>query len=97
MQFLAILRMRPDAAEPEQAAVRNPEVRKVWELVKTDIIRSIHFIASPARGAVLLLEAADLAQANLHVHALPAVQARLLEPEIIGLVPFTGYEALFHA
>lgn len=89
--------MRPDATEVEQAKVRDAEVRRVWELVKADSIRSIHFISAPGRGAVLTMEAADVAEATRHIDALPAVQAGLLEPEIIGLVPFHGYEVLFHA
>ena len=89
--------MRPDATEAEQAGVREAEVRKVWELVKADRVRSIHFISAPGRGAVLTLEAADAGEARRQVDALPAVQSGLLQPEIIGLVPFHGYEALFRA
>lgn len=97
MQHLAILRMRADATEADQAAVRDAEVRKVWELVKADKIRSIHFMSGPGRGAVLMVEAADTGEAGRCIAALPAVKAGLLEPEIIGLVPFHGYEALFRA
>jgi hypothetical protein len=97
MQYLAILRMRPEATESDQAKIRDAEVRKVWELVKADKIRSIHFISEPGRGAVLKLEAADAREARQHVDALPAVKAGLLSPEIVGLIPFHGYEALFHA
>jgi len=97
MQFLAILRLRSDATEERQAAVRRAEVEAVWGLTKTGILRSIHFIAAPGRGAVLTIEAADLGEATSQVDALPAVKEGLLEPEIIGLAPFIGYEALFHA
>ena len=97
MQFLAILRLCSDATEERQAAVRRAEVEAVWGLTKTGALRSIHFMAAPGRGAVLTIEAADLGEATRHVDALPAVKAGLLEPEIISLAPFTGYEALFHA
>lgn len=97
MQFLAILRLRDDATEEKQAAVRRAEVTAVWGLNKSNILRSIHFMVAPGRGAVLTIEAADLGEANSHVDALPAVKAGLLESEIIGLAPFSGYEALFHA
>lgn len=97
MQHLAILRMRPDATEADQAAIRDAEVRKVWELVKADTIRAIHFMSGSGRGAVLMIEAADADEAKRHVGALPAVRTGLLQPEIIGLIPFHGYETLFRA
>lgn len=97
MQFLAILCLRSDATEEKQAAVRREEVAAVWDLTKAGNLRSIHFIAAPGRGAVLTIEAADVGEATAHIDALPAVKAGLLDPEIIGLAPFSGYEALFHA
>lgn len=97
MQFLAILRLRSGATEQQQAAVRLEEVQAVWDLAKSGVLRSIHFISTPGRGAVAMIEAADISEATHHVDALPAVKAGLLDPEIIGLVPFNGYEVLFHA
>lgn len=96
MQHLAILRTRADASESELTSVRNAEVRRVWELVKADTIRSIHFIGEPGKGAVLTIEGADAEEAKRYIDTLPAVQAGLLQTEIISLVPFHGYEALFH-
>lgn len=97
MQFVAILRLRNDATEQQQAAVRRAEVPAVWDLAKSGVLRSIHFISAPGRGAVMMIEAADIGEATRHVDALPAVKGGLLNPEIIGLAPFNGYEVLFHA
>jgi hypothetical protein len=97
MQFLAILRLRGDVTEEQQTAVRRAEIEAVWDLAKSGIVRSIHFIAAPGRGAVMTIEAVDLGEATGHIDTLPAVRAGLLDPEIIGLAPFSGYEVLFHA
>jgi len=95
MQHIAILRLKPTATEADQAQLRTAEVTKVWEMLVADSLRSIHFFSGSGRGAVLHIEANDAKEAGTLVRQLPMVAAGLLEPEILSLAPFTGFQALF--
>lgn len=95
MQHVAILRLKPQATEEAQARYRKAEVAKVWELTRSDALRSIHFFSGAGNGAVLHIEAGDRPTAEALVRELPMVEAGLLEAEILTLAPFTGFEALF--
>jgi hypothetical protein len=95
MQHIAILRLRPEASEQDQAQLRKAEVAKVWELLVADSVRTIHFFSGSGRGAVLHIEAPDQAQADALVRQLPMVAAGLLDVEILTLTPFSGLQALF--
>jgi hypothetical protein len=93
VQFLAILRVRSNVTEEQQAAIRRAEVEAVWELTKSGILRSIRFSDGP--GAVLEIEAASRDEAAAHIAALPMVEADLLSVDLLALIPFTGFAALF--
>jgi hypothetical protein len=93
VQFLAILRVRSNVTEEQQAALRRAEVEAVWELTKSGILRSIWFSDNP--GAVLKIEAASRDDAAAHIAALPMVEADLLSADLLALSPFTGVAALF--
>jgi hypothetical protein len=43
----------------------------------------------------LILECADVEEANHLLDTLPLVEARLIEFEVIPLVPYPGFERLF--
>jgi hypothetical protein len=92
MQHLAILRVNPDATEEKQEPLRRPEASKVWELMKKDVLRSIHFIP---KGAVLHLETKDGAEAEDYLKQLPMVRERIVSVELLPLQPFTGLKDLF--
>lgn len=95
MQHIVILRVKPDASEEEQARHRKAEAATVWELMKSDVIRSIHFFPGP--GAVLHVEAKDHPEAEAYVNRLPMVQAGLVAVEVLPLRPFTGLASLFES
>ena len=94
MQFLAILRVKPGAPREKLGSLLKPEAAHVWDMTTSGILRSVHYIKGPD-GAVLMLEAVDEQEANKHVQQLPMVVQGLLSVEILSLVPFTGFEALF--
>ena len=94
MQFLAILKVKPDAPREKLGPLIKPEASHVWEMTKSGIVRSAHYIKGPS-GAVLLLETVDQQEAEEHVQQLPMVEHGLLSVEILPLTPFTGLETLF--
>jgi hypothetical protein len=94
MQYLVILRVKPSTTREQLGSLARPEATAAWEMVCSGALRSIHFIEGPA-GAVLLLEAGDKAEAAALVARLPMVEQGLLTTEVLRLVPFTGFAALF--
>ena len=94
MQFLAVLKVKPDASREKLGPLIKPEAAHAWEMVTSGILRSAHYIKGPV-GAVLLLETVDEQEAEKHVKKLPMVEQGLLSVEILPLTPFTGFEALF--
>lgn len=97
MQFLVILRLKPEVTEEAQVKLRRAEVEAVWRLIASGTLRSIHFFSGEGHGAVLNVEAPDRATADSAVSSLPMVEAGLLHPQILTLTPFTGLAALFAA
>ena len=94
MQFLAILKAKPDAPREKLGPLMKPEASHAWEMMASGILRSMHFIKGPV-GAVLMLEVGDEQEAEKHVKQLPMVEHGLLSVEILPLTPFTGFAALF--
>lgn len=94
MQFLAVLKVKPDAPRERLGLLLRPEAEHVWRMTTSGVLRSIHFIKGPS-GAVLLLEASDQKEADAHIDRLPMVQEGLLGAEVLPLEPFTGFSALF--
>jgi hypothetical protein len=95
MQHAVILRPKPDATEEAQANLRRAEIEKVWDLIVSGELRSIHFIPGARRGAFLQLETPDRPGAEAVVRSLPRVEAGVVDVEILALEPFTGLEILF--
>jgi hypothetical protein len=94
VQYLVILRLKPDTTADQLAPLTKPEAAKAWEMIAAGVLRSVHFINGPA-GAVLLFEAGDETEVAGHVGQLPLVEAGAVTVEILPLVPFTGLAALF--
>jgi muconolactone delta-isomerase len=94
VQYLAIMRPRPGTTADKLAPLARPEAARAWELLAAGVLRSIHFIRGPA-GAVLLFEAGDEKEVEAHLGQLPLVGAGLVTVEVLPLVPFTGFAALF--
>jgi muconolactone delta-isomerase len=94
MQFLVLMRLKPDTDRARLMALAKPEAAKAWEMVTSGVLRSIHLIKGPA-GAVLLFEADDQGQVQAQVARLPLVEAGVVTVEILPLEPFTGWALLF--
>jgi hypothetical protein len=96
MQFLAVLKAKPDVPREKLGPLMKPEAAHVWEMMMSGVLRSIHYIKGPV-GAILFLETSDDKEAALHVGKLPMVEHGLLSVEILPLTPFAGLAALFAA
>lgn len=94
MQFLAILKIKPETDREKIGPLLKPEAAHVWEMMTAGALRSIHYIKGPS-GAVLLFEADNEQDVQTHVGKLPMVEQGLLSVEILPLTPFTGFAALF--
>jgi len=93
MKMLAVGRLRDGADAHEIARYAREEMRALWQLYRGGVVREMY---SPGRpGAVLVLEAASLQQAEAALADLPLVSAELIVFEFIELHPFGAFEVLF--
>jgi muconolactone delta-isomerase len=96
VQYLVIMRLKPDTTPDKLAPLAKPEAAKAWEMLAAGILRAIHFIRGPA-GAVLMFEAGDQKEVEEQVAQLPLVAHGLASIEVLPLAPFTGWAVLFAA
>ena len=71
MQFLVLANVREGVPNERVASLVKEEAKVVWDLYASGQLRSAHYRAD-VPGAVLMLEAADLAEATKAVESLPA-------------------------
>ena len=96
MQYLAVLKVKPETKGEQLGPLMKPEAAKAWEMTTSGALRSIHYIKGPA-GAVLMFEAAAEKEVSTLVGELPLVRAGLVSVEILSLVPYAGFASLFSA
>jgi muconolactone delta-isomerase len=94
MKILAMEVERAGTRPEQYQAHLKPEARRVWELYQRGTIRELYFRADRSE-AVLVLECADIQEAQETLASLPLVQAGLITFEIIPLVPYPGFGRLF--
>jgi len=94
MKILAIEHERAGVTEEEIRLHLRAEAARVWELYLAGVIRETYF-RPDQHAAVLMLECADDAQARRVLDTLPLVEARLIDFEIIPLIPYPGLARLF--
>jgi muconolactone delta-isomerase len=94
MKILALEREYPNASATTDRSLLQAEAAKAWELYKQGIIQELYFNADQ-HTAVLVLECKDLDSARQLLAQLPLVQERLIDFELIPLVPYDGFERLF--
>ena len=70
------------------------EAARVWELQQSGILREIYF-RQDRSDAVLILECADVAEAQRVLATLPLVREKLITFEVIPLKPYPGLARLF--
>jgi hypothetical protein len=70
------------------------EAAKVWELYQAAVFRELYFRQDRSE-AVLVLECADVEEANQVLGTLPLVKEGLITFEVVPLVPYLGFSRLF--
>lgn len=94
MKVLA-LEVETEGIKPEQyIPYLKSEARRVWELYQNGKIREMYFRADRSE-AVLILECADVQEAQQLLGSLPLVQAGLIIFDVIPLIPYPGFARLF--
>lgn len=95
MKVLAIGHPRSGVRWEDIAPYVGEQARTVWEQYETDQVREFYLRADHQPGAVLVLECADVMEAERLVAALPIAEAGLLDFELIPLRPYMGFRQLF--
>jgi hypothetical protein len=96
MKILAIEQEIPGFTAEAFASHLQAEAARVWELYQAGIFREIYF-RQDCSEAVLMLEWADMSEAETVLHTLPLVKAGLITFELIPLKPYPGFAQLFAA
>jgi hypothetical protein len=94
MKILALEKDMPGARAEQFPPLLQAEARRVWELQQAGLLREIYFRQEKTE-AVLILECVDAAEAREILNSLPLVREKLIDFEIIPLVPYPGLERLF--
>lgn len=93
MNILAIEKELPARLPPSAREALREETAGLWDLHKRGLIRQL-WSAGDGR-AILLLEAANAADASRQLAALPMVQTGRVEFSVIELRPYAALERLF--
>ncbi len=94
MKILALEVGKPGAHPDQFAQHLKAEAMHVWSLYESGIVRELYF-RQDRSDAVLILECADAAEAQVHLDRLPLVQAGLISFDLIPLIPYSGFTRLF--
>ena len=94
MKILALEKEIPGVTADQFSPHLQAEARRVWELYKAGIIREMYF-RQEKTDAVLVLECAGPADARDVLNSLPLVREKLIDFDLIPLVPYPGLERLF--
>ena len=95
MKILAMEKEIPDVtAEKFTSHLKEAEAAKVWELYQAGVFRELYF-RQDRSDAVLVLECADVAEADQVLNTLPLVKEGLIAFDIIPLIPYPGLSRLF--
>jgi len=81
-------------AEKFSSHLKKAEAARVWELYQAGTFRELYF-RQDRSDAVLVLECADVAEANQVLNTLPLVREGLIAFDIIPLIPYPGFFRLF--
>jgi len=90
MKVVVVATRNPDKRPEDFAPLLDVEAKTAMGLLVDDFIREIYSMAS-GKGAVMVCEAKDEAEARERLSALPFVQNDLLDLNIIPVVPYRGF------
>ncbi len=94
MKILAIENELPGVSEDGFKPHLKAEAARVWELYQAGVIRELYF-RQDRGSAVLVLECADVEEAEGVLNTLPLVKEGLIAFDIIPLIPYPGFSRLF--
>lgn len=94
MRILAIEREVPGVTDEDFRPHLKEEATRVWELYQAGVFRELYF-RQDQPSAVLVLECADIEEANEVLNTLPLVKEKLIAFDIIPLIPYPGFSRLF--
>ncbi len=81
-------------AEKFTPRLKKAEAARVWELYQAGVFRELYF-RQGRPDAILVLECANVAEANQVLNTLPLVKEGLIAFDIIPLIPYPGFSRLF--
>jgi hypothetical protein len=94
MKILALEKELPGVTAEQFKPHLRAEAACVWKLYQAGSLRELYF-RQDRSDAVLMLECADLAEAQAVLNTLPLVKAGLITFELIPLKPYPGFARLF--
>ena len=92
MKILAIEKEVPGINWDNESITLEREARQVFQLYLSDALREIYF--TDEHVAILILECENKEKARQLLDTLPLVQKKLIDFEIMQLLPYTGYERI---
>jgi hypothetical protein len=95
VKVLAIGHPRSGVRWEDIAPYVGEQSRTEWEQYETDQVREFYLRADHQPGVVLVLECADVMEAERLVAAVLIAEAGLLDFELIPLRPYMGFRQLF--
>jgi hypothetical protein len=94
MKLIALEREVPGSTPEEFQVHLEAEASRVWELYQAGMFRELYF-RQDRTEAVLVLECADVEEANQVLSTLPLVKEGLITFDLIPLRPYPGFSRLF--
>jgi hypothetical protein len=93
MKILAIEKDIPGIKADDYKPHLKAEALQAWQLYKQGSIRELYFTQD--YYAVLILECNNESEAREILNSLPLVKEKLIDFNIIPLIPYDGFERLF--
>jgi len=94
MKILAIERERPGVAAEQILSFLKEEAETVWEWYQAGIMREVYFHEEHS-SAILIMECDNKHHAEKILNTLPLVREKLVELDILPLMPYPGFARLF--
>jgi muconolactone delta-isomerase len=94
MKILAIEKEVPGVTADAFKPYLKEEASRVWDLYQAGVFRELYF-RQDEPSAVLILECADVEEAEQVLGTLPLVREGLIAFDVIPLAPYPGFSRLF--
>ena len=85
-----VRRKNEDFTEEQIAEYLEPEAERVRELYMQGVFRTV-FSRGDVKGAVVELECASIEEANKLMETMPFAQQKMIDVEVIPLLPYRGF------